>query len=71
MAEGAESVIFTQYFKDWKRKNETVGVGKAHTFNKIAKIDKVRILPNCHPSDAIFFINKTNYLVLCFFLGEI
>lgn len=42
MGEGAESVIFTQYFKDWKRKDQTVGVGKAHVFNKVAKIDKIK-----------------------------
>jgi len=41
MAEGAESVLFTQFFKNWKRKDQTEGFGKAYSTSKIAKIDKV------------------------------
>ena len=41
MAEGAESVLFTQFFQNWQSKDQTVGAGKAYTFNKVAKIDKV------------------------------
>ena len=44
MAEGAESVLFTQLFKDWKRRDQTVGRGHIYRHEKIAKIEKVKLL---------------------------
>jgi len=44
MAEGAESVLFTQFFKDWKRKDQTVGRGNIYRHEKIAKIEKVKFV---------------------------
>lgn len=41
MAEGAESALFTQFFKDWMIKNQQVGLGKVYRHEKIAKIEKV------------------------------
>uniref|UniRef100_H2YUU5 Gelsolin-like domain-containing protein n=1 Tax=Ciona savignyi TaxID=51511 RepID=H2YUU5_CIOSA len=42
MAEGAESALFTQFFKDWKRKDHVEGFGKAYSVNKIAIVDKTK-----------------------------
>ncbi|CAK8673662.1 gelsolin-like [Clavelina lepadiformis] len=42
MAEGSESILFTQFFQDWKKKDQSVGLGKKYTYSKVAKIDKVK-----------------------------
>ncbi|XP_063063521.1 advillin [Engraulis encrasicolus] len=42
MAEGGESAMFKHLFKKWKEDGQTLGLGKAYTMNKIAKVDQVK-----------------------------
>ena len=41
IAENSEPALFTQYFKSWKSKDQTVGFGKVFSAHKIAHIKKV------------------------------
>lgn len=41
MAQGAETVMFKQFFKSWRNKHETVGFGEAYSASKVAKIEQV------------------------------
>lgn len=38
---GAETVLFKQFFSDWKDKDETTGPTKAYTIGSIAKVEQV------------------------------
>nr|XP_008110418.1 PREDICTED: villin-like protein [Anolis carolinensis] len=40
--DGAESAMFKQLFQKWTGKDETHGLGKAYSVNKIAKVDQVK-----------------------------
>ncbi|CAM4597710.1 villin-like protein isoform X1 [Lepidochelys kempii] len=40
--DGAESAMFKQLFKRWTEKEETQGLGKVYTTNKIAKVEQVK-----------------------------
>nr|XP_039270420.1 adseverin-like [Styela clava]XP_039270421.1 adseverin-like [Styela clava] len=42
MAEGAETILFKQFFSSWRNKDETVGFGKIYAANKIAKIEQIK-----------------------------
>jgi len=42
IAENSEPALFTQYFKSWKSKDQTVGFGKVFSAHKIAHIKKVQ-----------------------------
>lgn len=41
LPEMGETPLFKQFFKDWRDKDETVGLGVAYIANSIAKIEKV------------------------------
>ncbi|XP_061695508.1 scinderin like b [Syngnathoides biaculeatus] len=38
---GAETILFKQFFSDWKDKDETTGPSQAYTIGRIAKVDQV------------------------------
>ncbi|KAM6918876.1 scinderin like b [Xenentodon cancila] len=38
---GAETILFKQFFSDWKDKDQTTGPSKAYTIGRIAKVDQV------------------------------
>jgi len=42
ISQHSEPALFTQYFKDWRKKNQTVGFGTTWNKSKIAKIEKVK-----------------------------
>nr|XP_002128995.1 gelsolin [Ciona intestinalis] len=42
MGEGSESALFTQFFKDWKRRDHVEGFGKTYSINKVAKVDQTK-----------------------------
>lgn len=41
MAQDSETVLFKQFFKSWRTKNDTIGFGKKFTMNRVAKLDQV------------------------------
>ncbi|XP_038158403.1 scinderin like b [Cyprinodon tularosa] len=38
---GAETILFKQFFSDWRDKDETTGPSKAYTIGRIAKVEQV------------------------------
>lgn len=38
---GAETILFKQFFSDWKDKDETTGPSKAYSIGRIAKVKQV------------------------------
>lgn len=41
LPEGGETPIFKQFFKDWKEKDQSEGLGRVYVTERIAKIQQV------------------------------
>ncbi|XP_070689510.1 gelsolin-like [Pempheris klunzingeri] len=54
LPEHGETPLFTQFFKDWRDPDDTVGMGTAYVSNQIAKIEKVPFdVSKLHQSEAM------------------
>lgn len=54
LPEFGETPLFTQFFKDWRDPDDTVGMGTAYVSNQIARIEKVPFdVSSLHQSEAM------------------